>query len=650
MGKKEIYEFGNFRLDVDEHTIERVDGDVLGTLPDKTFLALVFLLRQRGHLITKDELLQHVWPDTVVEENNLEQRIHYLRQFLGKSESGEKLIETVRGHGYRFVGRVNVVEVSGTWLPETLRLPDEDKHRETGNGDHAETNGSLLTVERATDNKKPGASFRSSRKVVIACCAAGAVVIAVVVGYFGFVRTGSAGTPRSIVVLPVAPINAERDDLYDIGIAESLINRVSSSEGLTVRPLSSVRDYAGQKIDPIAVGNEQKVDYVLASNYQIANGRIKITGQLYNVASGKVEDTFRSEQDVANVFAAQDAIAAEFGNQLITRFGAKPGGPLAKRGTVNAEAYRLYQQAMYLMNKHGRGDAQKALDSLEQAVTLDPGFARAWAAKATAIWPVGIFSEKGEVYRKSMEATNKALALDPNLSEAHSALCDNKLFYEYDFAGAESACKHAVQLDPNSSRAHLAYGWFLRTRPGRHEEALAELRAAIELEPISYINKLRYAESLYLARRYDEAAVEFQRLIELEPINNVGPYNFLITTLEAQGKETEAFEWFIRLLKARYKDDQAIVPRYQGVYQTSGWRGVLIERATDPHSGLGNSNGFYIACLYARAGEKDKAFEHLERSFQEHVGSMSLLQIQPELDSIRDDPRYADLVKRLERK
>ena len=317
MGKKEIYEFGNFRLDVDEHTIERVDGDALGTLPDKTFRALVFLLRQRGHLVTKDELLQHVWPDTVVEENNLEQRIYYLRQFLGKSESGEKLIETIRGHGYRFVGRVNVVEVSGTWLPETLRLPDEVKHPATGNGHHAETNGSRLIVEPANDNKKPAERFRSSRKFIIAGCAAGAVVIAVLLGYFGFVRTSSAGTPRSIVVLPVAPINAERDDLYDIGIAESLINRLSSSEGFKVRPLSSVRDYAGQKVDAIAVGNEQKVDYVLVSNYQIANGRIKITGQLYNVASGKVEDTFRSEQDVANVFAAQDAIAADFGNQLI---------------------------------------------------------------------------------------------------------------------------------------------------------------------------------------------------------------------------------------------------------------------------------------------------------------------------------------------
>ena len=467
------------------------------------------------------------------------------------------------------------------------------------------------------------------------------------VGYFGFVRTGSAGTSRSMAVLPAAPINtAERSDLYEAGIADALINRLASSEGLKVRPLSSVRDYAGQKVDPIAVGNEQKVDYVLETNYQITGGRIKITGQLYNVVSGKVEDTFRSEQDVANVFAAQDAIATLFGNQLMSRFGAKPGGPLAKRGTDNEEAYKLYQQAISLIDRRRPENSKKAFDYLEQAVALDPNYAQAWVGKAMAVNTSGR-SDSGQIHQTSIEAIQKALAIDPSLSDAYSALCTDKLLYDYDFAGAEAACKHAIGLDPSSSTAHRAYSRVLSFH-GKHDEALAEIRTAIDLEPVSYINKRYLGNALYFARHYDEAAAQWRRLVELDT-TDPAVYNQLIRTLEAQGKEAEAFEWFIKLLNV-LKRDEHVIAQYQAAYQNSGWRGVLLERAIDPKIEIGNSNGFYIACLYARAGEKDKAFEYLERSFQQREWAMPQLQVYPELDSIRDDPRYADLVRRVEGK
>src|SRR6187402_1748833 len=146
--RKEIFEFGEFRLDVDEHSIERIDGVRNGTLTEKAFRALVILVQRRGHLVSKDELIRYVWPDTIVEDNNLEKCIHHIRHFLGETSEGAPYIETVRKHGYRFIGRVEVVEVSGTWLPETFRPPHGDKHPETGNGDHGKTNGSLLTVER----------------------------------------------------------------------------------------------------------------------------------------------------------------------------------------------------------------------------------------------------------------------------------------------------------------------------------------------------------------------------------------------------------------------------------------------------------------------------------------------------------------------
>src|SRR5215218_3639299 len=132
--RKEIFEFGEYRLDVDEHAIERIGGGQNGTLTEKAFQVLVLLVRRRGHLVTKDELIRCVWPDTIVEDNNLEKCVHHVRQFLGETPEGTSYIETVRKHGYRFVGRVNIVEVSGTWLPETFRLPDDDRNGHAANG------------------------------------------------------------------------------------------------------------------------------------------------------------------------------------------------------------------------------------------------------------------------------------------------------------------------------------------------------------------------------------------------------------------------------------------------------------------------------------------------------------------------------------
>ena len=643
--RKEIFEFGQFRLDVNEHAIERIDGVRNGTLTEKAFQVLVLLVRRRGHLVTKDELIGYVWPNTIVEDNNLEKCVHHVRQFLGKTSEGTHYIETVRKHGYRFVGRVNVVEVSGTWLPETFRLPDEDRTSHATK-EAAEAADSVLGNEVVNDSAKNAHSVGMSTRAVIACVAVGVVAIAALVGYLSFVRAGEAGRPGSIVVLPFAPINtADRNVLFEIGIADSLINRLASAEGLTVRSLNSVRRYADAPTDPVSAGLEQKVDYVLAANYQVAGGKIKVTAQLYNVKSGKVEGTFNSEQDLTNVFAAQGAIAADFGNQLLARFGIKPGKALAKRGTDNAEAYRLYQQGMYLLDKRSPTNSKKGLDYLEQAVRLDPDYAQAWAAKAIGL-RTGSFGLRNqtELHSESIEAVNRALAIEPDLSDAYTALCLNRFQYDYDFAGAEAACKRAVELDPNSSMAHRVTASLLSFR-ARHDEAIAEYKVAMDLEPASYLNKQVFSTGLYLARRYEEASTQFQRLIDLDPTGYV-PYNGMIRTLEAEGSEAEAFEWFIKLLTARNKDPE-IIRLYTSVYHDSGWRGVLLERANDPDGGLGNGNNFFIACLYARAGERDKAFEHLELSFQQREAALPQLQTQPQLDPIRDDPRFADLIGRI---
>jgi serine/threonine-protein kinase len=461
----------------------------------------------------------------------------------------------------------------------------------------------------------------------------------------------NSGAPggKSIAVLPLKPINtANRDELYEIGIADSLIHRLSSMKGIIVRPLSATRKYADIEQDPLAAGREQQVDYVVASNYQLADGKIRITAQLFNVASRQIEDTYKIETGAADVFAMQDAIAGEIGDKLQARFAATSGSSATKRGTNNEEAYRLYLQGIYLADNRSAADARKGLGLLEEAVRLDQNYAQAWARKAHAHRAVANFARSvniHEEYQKSIESINKALALDANLADAHSALCENKMYYEWDFDGAERECKRAIELDPDSSLAHQIYARYLTGR-GRQDEAIAEIKTAIDLEPTSRLNQQWYGNSLLYARRYPEAVAQFKRVIAMDE-NFALPYEFLSMTSALQGNQSEAFEWWLKLL-ALQKADEETVQSYKTAYQTSGWQGIMREKVRRFEAG--NLVYFHGAAFNAAVGNKDQAFEYLEKSYQRREFWMSMLKVDPRIDSLRDDPRFNELVERVESK
>ncbi len=459
----------------------------------------------------------------------------------------------------------------------------------------------------------------------------------------------AVGDRRSIAVLPLKPIaTANRDEIYEVGIADSLIYKLSAMKGIIVRPLSATRKYADIAQDPLAAGREQQVDYVLASNYQLAGGKIRVTAQLFNVASGQSEETYKSEKDTGDVFALEDAIAGEVGNILQARFVTTSGSPTAKRGTTNEEAYRLYLQGMYLSNQINMPDARKAVEVLEQAVRLDPNYAQAWAGLAHAHRAVANLGRSVDIhaeYQKSIEAINKALALDAGSADAYSTLCENKMYYEYDFAGAETACQRAVELNPDSSQAHQIYARLLLGR-GRSDEAIAEIKTAIDIEPASLFNQRLYGNCLYNARRYEEAIAQFKRVIATN--EDFGTtYMWLSNTLALSGKEAEAFEVWMKSLAVQ-KADEETVHAFQTAFQTSGWQGVLRERA---HRFEKSNEAFFHGAAYnAQIGNKDKAFELLEKSYQRRELWMTILQVDPRFDSLHDDPRFNELVRRVESK
>ncbi|MCA1625462.1 MAG: hypothetical protein LC768_11675, partial [Acidobacteria bacterium] len=486
-------------------------------------------------------------------------------------------------------------------------------------------------------------------KPLAAFALAALLVGAIGFGYYFFSAGKTAlnvGDKKSIAVLPLKPINtANRDEIYEIGIADSLILKLSSMKGFVVRPLSATRKYADIEQDPLAAGREQQVDYVLASNYQLAGGKIRVTSQLFNVASGQIEETYKSEKDAGDIFAMQDAFAGEIGNLLLAQFATTLSSPVAKHGTTNEEAYRLYLQGRYLVDKRSLADAQKAVEILEQAVQLDPNYAQAWAVKAYAHNTKtlqGRSVNTHEEYKKSIEAINKALALDENQADAHGALCEAKLHYEWDFAGAERGCKRAIELNPNSSLTHQIYARFLMSR-GRFDEVIIEAKTAIDLDPTSLFNQRVYGVGFYYARHYDEAILQFKRMIEMDP-NNVTIYPWFISALEARGNHSEAFEWLTKF-QTLTKTDEQTIQLFKTAYQTSGWQGVLREQAK--RFDQSNQAYFFGACINAQIGNKDKAFEYLESAYKRREWTIPYLQVEPRLDPLRDDPRFDELVKRV---
>jgi DNA-binding winged helix-turn-helix (wHTH) protein/Tfp pilus assembly protein PilF len=343
---------------------------------------------------------------------------------------------------------------------------------------------------------------------------------------------------------------------------------------------------------------------------------------------------------VAVVLLAAVSLYTAFYGSFTTRV-----GPSRERGTENEEAYNLYRQAENLSQKRLPEETKTAMDYLNQAVTLDPNFARAWTAKAHLHnFMVNLPGADGnEQYRKSMDAIRKALAIDPNLSEAHSALCFNRFRYEFDFAGAESACKRAVELDPDSSVGHMIYATFLFSR-GRADQSIAEAREALNLQPLALDHQKIYALALYYARRYEEEETQWKRLKELTPTDGY-IYMRLFNNAALQRNDARAFAYLIEKLKLD-KVDNETMERFRNAYAESGLRGVNVERIKHPELALANGP-FNVACLYASVGDKDKAFEYLEQAYKERNHRIAVLQVEPQLDPLRDDPRYVDLVHRV---
>ncbi len=635
-----LYRFKAFRLDVEDRRLYR--NGIPIPLEPKAFDVLTLLVENSGHLVEKDELLQTVWADSFVEESNVARVVYTLRRTLGEDDG--KLIETVPKKGYRFVADVEhetgILQVGG----------------ENGNRTVEQAGQVASTIEPSfAPDKIPGADGVDHTKKVwrpwigLALVAV-TISILLVAGSFFYLSspsTTTANTFSKIAVLPLTPISSgNRNELYENGVADSLILKLSSSRSFFVTPLSVTRRYAGVEYDPRAVGKNLNVDYVLVTNYQLAEGKIRITSQLMNVETGLIDETYKGEKDAGRIFAAQDAIATELGNVLFARFGAELPVPGRKRGTANEDAYWSYLQGKNLMDRRSANNSEKAISYFEEAIRLDPAFARAYAGLALGYRTLGSLGggHPREMLMKANAAALRSLELDPELPEAYVVLGDIKPKFEYDWVGARENLLRAIELDPNNDLAHATYSELL-AETGHFDEALAEKDTALSIDPRSLVYQRDRGRILYYSRRYDLAIIQLKRVIELDE-NFQTAYGWMWLAYAMKGDAASAYEFFIRLMQ---KTEPGRVETLQNAYKTAGWEGVLkrqLELQKLNEHELSNSY-YQMARISSLLGEKEAAFDYLKKTMEKGHSQIVMLKVEPAFDNLRDDPRFSDVLRQI---
>lgn len=639
------YRFKSFTLEPVERQL--FDRDRRVSLSPKTFDVLTLLIVKAGHLVTKEELLESIWADSFVEEANLARRIHTIRKALGEDENGNKFIETVPTKGYRFVADVEKVIVRPGENRETFAT-DGSEEFWPDRLDSAVAIDTQLVLTPIDDKKKI-----ASRWLFAGLTSA---VLIGLVAAFAVWRNNTGSTaaqdhPISIAVLPFRPINTGEHDLtYDLAFANSVIADLNQSKNLRVRPFATMRGYTDLTQDPLAIGKERGVDYVLESNYLAAKGRLQVTSNLLNVNTGSVDATFKYEGGDTDLYAAGRNVAARIVPALLARLNLEAVVP-GNRGTENEEAWRSYLQGMILSNKRTVEDAEKAVDEFNKAIRLDPNYAMAYMGLAHAIQTkLTNGGERGELCGPAREAEKKALELDPTLGDAMVFLATNRMLCTWEIAEAEEEYRQALELSPNSAHVRRFYAVNIANEK-RFDEALEHLRIARELDPNNPFNEKLVGRVLFFARRWDEAIVQSIKAKELVP--EAEQTSFVYMSYEMKGDLEKAFEWFlvVKQLDGESEDD---LNAWRTIYAKSGWQGVLrrrLERALEAEMTEDNINKRArlleeITTLSVQLGEYDQAFDYMNKAADKYVLFSGQMPVNPYLDPVRSDPRYKEIMAR----
>ena len=534
-----------------------------------------------------------------------------------------------------------------------------EKDRELRYQSAAELRADLKRLARDTQSGQSAAApaavqAPSSRKYWIP--AVGAVLILMAVAGIWYWRSNTktnSGQIESIAVIPFTSVggNADTDFLSD-GLTESLIDSLAHVPQLKVKSRNSVFRYKGKEVDEQKVGKELTVDALLTGRVVQRGDTVQVSADLTNVQDNTTIWGEQYERKSSDILSLQQQIAGDIADKLRSKLTGAEKQQVTKQGTQSADAYQLYVKGRYYWNKRTNADIKTAISYFNQALEKDPNYALAYSGIGDAYNTLGSYGgDPTETALKAMAAAQKALELDPTLSHPHAILGGIKIEYSWDFAGGEAEFKKALELDPSDATARQWLSEGLCEIGGRAQEAIEEGNRAHQLDPLSPIISAQQAQAYTYDRQFDKAIEIFKKVIADNP-----------TLGRAHGEMAYAYwgkrdypeviqEWKIGSQLEGDKNYAESADAMDKGFRAGGWPGALhkgIEVAlAQRKAGNGYVSPESIAQLYAELGDKDHAFEWLNTGYQEHDINMIAIRTDFTLDSLRSDPRYAELVRKM---
>ena len=463
-------------------------------------------------------------------------------------------------------------------------------------------------------------------------------------------RADTANAPiKSIAVLPFKPLVAgNRDETLELGMADTLITKLSNIRNVDIRPISAVRKYTGLEQDAIVAGRDQQVDAVLDGVIQRSGDQVRVSVRFLRVHDGSQLWSGQFQEHMTQIFTVQDSISERVAAALALTLAGGERQQLTKHHTENAEAYELYLKGRFQMSRLTDDGFLKGRDYFNQAIGLDSNYALAHAALAESYVMLGGWNvaTPNEVFPKARDAALRALQLDPNLAEPHATLAMVSFAFDWDWKAAEQEFKRALDLNPNYPDGHQMYSYYL-TAMKRFEESFAQMQRAKELDPASLSKLAGIGEILNYMGRTDEAITEFQRCLELDPNSGFTYWSLGNVYLHKQMYDEAIDKYKKAIPLSGTSPDEPSTLAY--AYAKSGRRKLALETVAEliKRSERSYVSSTLIATTYAALGEHDEGVKWLRKAIEQRDGVLPFTNIDPIFADLRSDSRYAEILKRV---
>jgi TolB-like protein/DNA-binding winged helix-turn-helix (wHTH) protein/Tfp pilus assembly protein PilF len=644
-------DFGPFHLDLSERQLFR-DGKPVSLTP-KAFETLVMLVSKRGHVVEKDDLLKEVWKDAFVEEANISRHVWMLRKTLGENENGQSYIETIPRRGYRFLANVQEAGNGSDQLVVERRsivqiTAEEDDDVVSRKSEFAENLEQKLLAAIRERQRWPGWRWGLGLSVLslLVIGVGGILYRASSSGNANKVGANVASMPSSIAVLPFVNGSNNPDVEYlSDGVTESLINSLSQLPAFKVIARNSSFKYRGKNVDPQEVARALGVEAILTGRVTQRGNDLLISVELVDARDNTQMWGDQYNRKATDLLAVQSEISHEIAEKLRLRLTPVEHQQLAKRETVNPQAYELSLKGRFYWRRAGPGDRKKSIEYYQQAIAVDPDYALAYTELSSTyieLISASVLDPK-EFMPKAEDAARKALELDESLAEAHLAMSKIRLS-AWDWAAAEREIKRAIELNPNLPWAHNQYAFYL-SLVRRHEQALSEIKHARELDPLSTSVNHQVGVFLLMAHQYDQAIEAAKKTLELDP-NYANAYGLLGYTYKEKGQYREAIAAYQEAIKLG--DSSPDIQIYLGAaYAKAGQSEKAQAILKRLETGKEYVSPEALAGLHVALDEREQAFALLARAYSAHDHQLIFLDVEPEFDPLRSDPRFTDLMRRV---